>query len=102
MGKRITINLQGTIFQTKVWNQIKLIPVGETRTYRDLAEEIGEPGSFRAVANACAANPNPISTPCHRVIRSDGRVGGYSGPGGSSGKSALLAVEKRLKESRNT
>jgi len=102
MGKRINRNSQGTVFQTKVWNQIKLIPIGETRTYRDLAEAIGEPGSSRAVANACAANPAPISTPCHRVIRSDGAIGGYSGPGGSTGKSALLAVEKRLKESRNT
>lgn len=100
MGKRIG-DIQATAFQDQVWSRIRLIPAGETVTYRDIAEYIGKPNSSRAVANACAANPEPISTPCHRVIRSDGQIGGYSGPGGTSGKEVLLAVEKRIKNSRN-
>lgn len=100
MGKRIG-DIQATAFQDQVWSRIRLIPAGETVTYRDIAEDIGKPSSSRAVANACAANPEPISTPCHRVIRSDGQIGGYSGPGGTSGKEVLLAVEKRIKNSRN-
>tara|TARA_B100000902_G_scaffold333803_1_gene332548 strand:- start:51 stop:356 length:306 start_codon:yes stop_codon:yes gene_type:complete len=100
MGNRIG-DIQATAFQDQVWSRIRLIPAGETVTYRDIAEYIGKPSSSRAVANACAANPEPISTPCHRVIRSDGQIGGYSGPGGTSGKEVLLAVERRIKNSRN-
>ena len=55
-------------------------------TYKDLAVAIGRPNASRAVANACSKNPHPIVVPCHRVIRSDGRIGGYSGPGGSKQK----------------
>ncbi len=102
MGEEITPDFQGTSFQRMVWDEIRKIPSGETRTYKDIAESIGNPRSSRAVANACAANPQPISVPCHRVIRSDGTIGGYSGPGGTSRKSALLAVEKGLVGSRNT
>ena len=102
MGEEITPDFQGTPFQRMIWDEIRKIPAGETRTYKDIAESIGTSRSSRAVANACAANPQPISVPCHRVIRSDGTIGGYSGPGGTSGKSALLAAEKRLVGPRNT
>ena len=84
----------GTDFQRKVWMELKTIRPGETRTYKQIAESIGHPNSSRAVANACAANPNPVEVPCHRVIRSDGGVGGYSGLGGVAQKKRLLEKEK--------
>lgn len=83
-----------TVFQKKVWQAIDTIPAGKTVTYKELAIMIGHPNAARAVANACAQNPNPIQTPCHRVIRSDGALGGYSGPGGISQKKYLLEKEK--------
>ncbi len=76
-----------------VWNELKKIPKGEVRTYREIAFAIGKPNSARAVANACGRNPRPIEIPCHRVIRSDGRLGGYSGKGGISKKLRLLKKE---------
>ncbi|MDP6913368.1 MAG: methylated-DNA--[protein]-cysteine S-methyltransferase [Candidatus Thalassarchaeaceae archaeon] len=102
MGEEVAPDIQGTAFQRRVWDEIRKIPPGETRTYKGIAEAIGNPGSYRAVANACGSNPFPISIPCHRVIRSNGAIGGYSGPGGTSGKSVLLAVEKSIHISRNT
>ena len=63
-------------------------------TYEQLALKINRPLSIRAVANACAKNPKPIEIPCHRVIRSDGGMGGYSGPGGIQQKRILLDKEK--------
>ena len=102
MGEEVSPNFKGTPFQMRVWEEIRKIPSGETRSYKDIAEAIGNPSCYRAVANACGSNPIPISVPCHRVIRSDGVLGGYSGPGGSSGKEVLLAVEKRVKNSRST
>jgi|TARA_A200000113_G_scaffold123527_1_gene111121 methylated-DNA-[protein]-cysteine S-methyltransferase len=86
----------GTEFQVKVWKEISKIPYGETRNYKDLAIAIGRPNSSRAVANACGKNPYPPTIPCHRVIRSDGKLGGYSGKGGIEEKRKLL-----LKESKN-
>ena len=86
----------GTEFQVKVWKEISKIPSGETRNYKDLAIAIGRPNSSRAVANACGKNPYPPTIPCHRVIRSDGKLGGYSGKGGIEEKRKLL-----LKESKN-
>jgi methylated-DNA-[protein]-cysteine S-methyltransferase len=86
-------DLKGTIFQVKVWEYLKKIPKGETRTYKEVAQGIGNPNSARAVANACACNPYPILIPCHRVIRSDGTIGGYSGDGGISRKKSLLNRE---------
>jgi len=68
--------------------------MGETRTYKDLAIAIGKPNSSRAVANACGKNPYPVIIPCHRVIRSDGKLGGYSGVGGIKKKKELLKLEK--------
>ena len=76
------MKLEGTNFQRTVWKEISKIPFGETRTYKDLAIAIGKPNSSRAVANACGKNPYPVIIPCHRVIRSDGKLGGYSGVGG--------------------
>ena len=75
------MKLKGTEFQIEVWKELSKIPKGEVRTYKQIAKSIGKPKSSRAVANACAKNPYPIVIPCHRVIRSDGTVGGYSGQG---------------------
>ena len=83
----------GTNFQKKVWKEIKKIPKGRTKSYKELAIAIGHPKAARAVANACGKNPNPIITPCHRVIASDGTIGGYSAEGGVNTKRALLAKE---------
>jgi AraC family transcriptional regulator of adaptative response/methylated-DNA-[protein]-cysteine methyltransferase len=71
------IFLTGTIFQKEVWNALRTIPKGITTTYQQVANTIGKPNSVRAVANAIGANPLPILIPCHRVIRSDGQLGGY-------------------------
>ena len=86
--------LNGTKFQVKVWKELLKIPSGETRTYKEIAILIGSPNSARAVANACAKNPYPILVPCHRVIRSDGSLGGYSARGGVNKKKKLLGQER--------
>lgn len=67
----------GTDFQRKVWKALRGIPAGQTRTYTELAQAIGQPQAVRAVASACAANPLAVLVPCHRVLRSDGGWGGY-------------------------
>ena len=85
--------LIGTDFQIKVWNAISKIPKGKVKTYKELARSIRKPKASRAVANACGKNPFPIKIPCHRVIRSDGRLGGYSGKGGMKTKRKLLRSE---------
>jgi len=85
--------LTGTKFQLLVWKEISKIPYGETRTYKDISIAIGKPNSSRAVANACGQNPFPIIIPCHRVVRSDGKIGGYSGVGGKKRKEMLLKLE---------
>ena len=87
------MKLKGTELQIKVWKELSKIPKGEVRTYKQIAKSIGKPKSSRAVANACAKNPYPIVIPCHRVIRSDGTVGGYSGEGGVKLKKELLKKE---------
>ena len=88
------MNLKGTKFQIKVWNYLKKIPKGKVRTYADVAKAIGKPLAVRAVANAIGKNPYPPKIPCHRVIRSDGSLGGYSGKGGIEQKRHLLISEK--------
>ena len=85
--------LIGTDFQIKVWYAISKIPKGKVKTYKDLARSIRKPKASRAVANACGKNHFPIKIPCHRVIRSDGRLGGYSGKGGIKTKRKLLRSE---------
>ena len=82
-----------TEFQKLVWNEIDKIPFGETKSYKDIAISIGKPNASRAVANACGQNPLPVIRPCHRVIRSDGKIGGYSAKGGTVLKRALLRCE---------
>ena len=89
------MKLKGTKFQIKVWKEISKIPYGETKTYKDIAVAIGRPNSSRAVANACGKNPYVPEIPCHRVIRSDGKLGGYSGEGGINTKAKLLRAEQR-------
>ena len=80
-------------FKKLVFEKIDKIPYGETRSYKEIAIAIGKPNSYRAVANACAKNPLPIIRPFHRVIRSDGKIGGYSAKGGTVLKRALLKCE---------
>ena len=86
----------GTDFQKMVWKEILKIPYGETRSYKQIAINIGRPNSSRAVANACGKNPYPEIIPCHRVISSDGSVGGYSLKGGIKQKKLLLKDEDFL------
>ena len=81
----------GTAFQQKVWSALREIPSGETASYKEIAQRIGRPKSVRAVANACGANPLAIVIPCHRVVASDGALGGYRW--GVERKQALLARE---------
>jgi len=87
-------NLKGTKFQIKVWNYLKKIPKGKLRTYSQVAKAINKPLAVRAVANAIGKNPFPPMIPCHRVVRSDGSLGGYSGEGGVTTKKVLLKKEK--------
>ena len=87
------MKLKGTVFQLKVWNYLKKIPRGKVITYLDLAKAIKKPKAVRAVANAVGKNPYPPKIPCHRVIRSDGKLGGYSAPGGIKTKKKLLKME---------
>ena len=86
--------MKGTKFQLTEWNYIKTIPKGTVKTYKEVAIAIKSPKSARAVANACAKNPYAPKIPCHRVIRSDGSLGGYSGRGGIKQKLKLLRYEK--------
>ena len=87
------MKLKGTVFQLKVWSYLKKIPLGSIKTYSQVAKSIGKPLAVRAVANAIAKNPFPPKIPCHRVIRSDGSLGGYSGKGGVKTKRLLLKKE---------
>ena len=87
------MKLKGTSLQVKVWNYLIKIPQGQTRTYKQVAISIKKENAVRAVANAIGKNPYPIRIPCHRVIRSDGSLGGYSGPGGIKMKKRLLKKE---------
>ena len=80
-------------FERKVLNYLKTIPRGQVKTYKDVARAIKKPKAFRAVANVCAKNKNAPKIPCHRVIRTDGSLGGYSGPGGIKTKKKLLKKE---------
>ena len=91
LDAKIPLDLQGTPFQLSVWKEMLRIPPGKTRSYADVARNIGRPKAFRAVAQACGANPVPIVVPCHRVVASGGKLGGYTG--GIEKKLALLASE---------
>ena len=86
-------DFKGTKFQKKVWNYLKTIRKGTVKTYKQVAIAINRPKSARAVANAIGKNPFAPKIPCHRVIRSDGSLGGYSGKGGIKTKKLLLKRE---------
>ena len=87
------MKLVGTEFQLKVWAYLSKIPRGKVKTYSQVAKAIGKPLAVRAVANAIGKNPYAPKIPCHRVIRSDGSLGGYSGKGGVKTKRYLLQKE---------
>ena len=89
----LPLDLRATAFQQKVWNQLRQIPRGETRSYSDIAREIGKPAAVRAVARACAANPVAVAIPCHRVVRRDGELAGYRW--GLDRKQKLLKAERK-------
>lgn len=89
----LALDIRATAFQWRVWGELQAIPYGETRTYREVAAAIGRPSATRAVARACATNPVALLIPCHRVIRTDGSMGGYRW--GIPRKEKLLAQERR-------
>jgi AraC family transcriptional regulator of adaptative response/methylated-DNA-[protein]-cysteine methyltransferase len=89
----LPLDVRATAFQHRVWGELRRIPFGETRSYADLAEAIGRPRAVRAVARACASNPVAVVNPCHRIVRSDGELGGYRW--GVERKRKLLETEKR-------
>src|SRR6185312_4370542 len=88
----LPLDVRGTAFQQRVWKALMRIPVGSTRSYAQLARQVGRPAAVRAVAGACAANRIAVVIPCHRVVRTDGSLSGYRW--GVERKSALLARER--------
>jgi AraC family transcriptional regulator of adaptative response/methylated-DNA-[protein]-cysteine methyltransferase len=89
---QLPLDVEGTAFQIRVWEALRAIPVGETRTYAQVAAEIGSPRAVRAVGSACGRNVAALAVPCHRVVRSDGSLGGYRW--GLAVKEALLDAEQ--------
>jgi AraC family transcriptional regulator, regulatory protein of adaptative response / methylated-DNA-[protein]-cysteine methyltransferase len=89
---KLPLDLRASAFQMRVWAELRKIPYGETRSYGQIAESLGNPKAFRAVARACATNPVALVNPCHRVIASDGKLSGYRW--GIERKQQLLAREK--------
>ena len=87
----VPVDVRGTAFQEAVWRELRKIPLGQTRSYADIAKAVGVPGAVRAVGTANGSNPVSVLVPCHRVIRSDGSLGGYGG--GLENKKKLLAAE---------
>ena len=90
---RVPVDIRGTVFQRRVWQALRRIPRGETRSYRDIARAVGSPDAVRAVGSACGANPVALVVPCHRAVRGDGGLGGYAW--GLARKKLLLEIEKR-------
>jgi AraC family transcriptional regulator of adaptative response/methylated-DNA-[protein]-cysteine methyltransferase len=90
----LPLDLRGTAFQLRVWEALRRIPAGETRSYREVAAMVGAPAAVRAVASSCARNPAALAVPCHRVIGADGRMAGYRW--GVARKQALLARERAM------
>lgn len=93
---QLPLDVRGTVFQRKVWEALRGIPRGETRSYQQIARAIGTPRAVRAVGSACGANPAALVIPCHRALRSDGGLGGYAW--GIERKQRLLAIEKRTRK----
>lgn len=88
----LPLDVRGTAFQRRVWDELARIPYGSTRSYAEIARALGRPAAARAVARACAQNPVPLVVPCHRVVRSDGKLGGYAF--GVKRKRTLLETEE--------
>lgn len=88
----LPLDLQGTVFQRRVWDELRKIPVGSTISYTELAVKIGEPKATRAVASACAANKLAVAVPCHRVVTAGGKISGYRW--GQERKRRLLKAEQ--------
>jgi AraC family transcriptional regulator of adaptative response/methylated-DNA-[protein]-cysteine methyltransferase len=91
LGFDLPLDMRGTAFQQRVWQVLREIPAGSTASYADIAKRIGAPKSFRAVAQACAANAIAVAIPCHRVVRNDNALSGYRW--GVARKRALLERE---------
>lgn len=91
LDEKMPLDLHGTPFQLAVWKEMLRIPAGRVASYADVARNIGRPKAFRAVAQACGANPVPVVVPCHRVVASGGKLGGYTG--GIDKKKFLLSAE---------
>lgn len=90
-ARALPLDVRGTFFQMRVWQLLRRIPRGEVRSYRQVAEALGQPKAVRAVAQACAANPAALLVPCHRVVRADGSLAGYRWS--TERKTALLEIE---------
>ena len=99
----LPLDIRATAFQRRVWQELQRIPFGQTRTYAEIAQRIGQRTATRAVARACASNPAALVIPCHRVVREDGELGGYRW--GTERKRSLLTMENgdlpRLSVHRN-
>ena len=89
----IKVDPDGSAFERNVWQAARRIPCGEVRSYGEIAREIGAPGAAQAVGLALGRNPVPIVVPCHRVLASDGKTGGFSAPGGVATKFRILEIE---------
>jgi AraC family transcriptional regulator of adaptative response/methylated-DNA-[protein]-cysteine methyltransferase len=96
----LPLDVRATAFQQRVWNYLREIPLGETRTYSQVARDLGDPNATRAVARACATNPVALIVPCHRVLRRDGNLGGYRW--GLERKRKLLAGENKAAQGGGT
>jgi AraC family transcriptional regulator of adaptative response/methylated-DNA-[protein]-cysteine methyltransferase len=93
LNAALPLDIQATAFQRRVWEYLQAIPYGSTRSYSQVARDIGEPKATRAVARACATNPVALAIPCHRVVRENGDLGGYRW--GLERKEALLQLERK-------
>lgn len=92
--RSVVLDMSGIAeFDRRVYETARAIPKGTTRTYGEIAAELGDPGAARAVGQALGRNPFPIIVPCHRVLAADGRPGGFSAPGGVATKLKLLEIE---------
>jgi AraC family transcriptional regulator, regulatory protein of adaptative response / methylated-DNA-[protein]-cysteine methyltransferase len=98
LNSALPLDIQATAFQRRVWTYLQSIPVGKTRSYREVAQAIGQPTATRAVARACATNPVAVAIPCHRVVRTDGEMGGYRW--GLDRKKTLLDLEHEQSAAR--
>ncbi len=94
----LPLDVRATAFQRRVWQELRAIPYGSTRSYSDIARALHQPNAARAVARACATNPVSLVIPCHRVVREDGSLGGYRW--GLDRKQALLDQEKETRTER--